>query len=56
MKCEACERGDHGNCAMQSWCKCDDERDGDQDAIPDWPVDALTENEETNDGHNNSKR
>ncbi len=27
-----------------------------QVAIPDWPVDALTENEETNDGHYNSKR
>jgi len=23
MKCEACERGDHLNCGMQTWCECD---------------------------------
>lgn len=23
MKCEACERGDHDQCGMQSWCDCD---------------------------------
>ena len=23
MMCEACERGDHGNCGMQTWCECD---------------------------------
>lgn len=23
MKCEACERGDHFNCGMQTWCECD---------------------------------
>lgn len=23
MKCEACERGDHENCGMQTWCECD---------------------------------
>jgi hypothetical protein len=23
MKCEACERGDHDNCGMQTWCDCD---------------------------------
>lgn len=23
MKCEACERGDHMNCGMQTWCECD---------------------------------
>lgn len=23
MKCEACERGDHDNCAMRTWCDCD---------------------------------
>jgi hypothetical protein len=21
--CEACERGDHVNCGMQTWCECD---------------------------------
>jgi hypothetical protein len=41
MKCEACERGDHANCGMQSWCDCTDERDGDVYAEPD-PV-ALDE-------------
>lgn len=23
MLCEACERGDHDNCGMQTWCQCD---------------------------------
>jgi hypothetical protein len=23
MMCEACERGDHGNCGLQTWCECD---------------------------------
>lgn len=23
MMCEACERGDHDNCGMQTWCECD---------------------------------
>lgn len=23
MMCEACERGDHANCGMQTWCECD---------------------------------
>lgn len=23
MKCEACERDDHFNCGMQTWCECD---------------------------------
>lgn len=23
MKCEACERGDHVNCGMQTWCECE---------------------------------
>jgi len=23
MMCEACERGDHVNCGMQTWCSCD---------------------------------
>jgi hypothetical protein len=23
MKCEACERDDHENCGMQTWCECD---------------------------------
>ena len=23
MKCEACERGDHPNCGLQTWCTCD---------------------------------
>jgi len=26
MICEACERGDHANCGMQTWCECDCER------------------------------
>lgn len=34
-KCEACTRGDHGNCSMGSWCECPDERDGDPFAQPD---------------------
>ena len=32
MKCSACERGDHENCGLQSWCDCDDEGNGDPDA------------------------
>lgn len=39
--CEACERGDHANCGMQSWCDCEDERDGDHESIPDWSEDDL---------------
>lgn len=23
MKCSACERGDHQNCGMQTWCDCE---------------------------------
>jgi len=23
MMCESCERGDHANCGMQTWCECD---------------------------------
>jgi hypothetical protein len=23
MMCEACERGDHELCGMQTWCECD---------------------------------
>ena len=23
MMCEACERGDHDQCGMQTWCECD---------------------------------
>lgn len=23
MMCEACERGDHDNCGMQTWCECE---------------------------------
>ena len=26
--CEACGRGDHRFCGMQTWCECDDGRDG----------------------------
>ena len=33
--CDACRDGDHANCGLQSWCKCQDERDGDPDALPD---------------------
>lgn len=29
MMCEACSRGDHANCGMQTWCACDNEMDGD---------------------------
>lgn len=45
MKCEACRRGDHGNCGMQVWCDCDDERDGDYYAYPDYPIDDFDESE-----------
>jgi hypothetical protein len=40
MMCEACERGDHDQCGMQTWCGCDcDGPDGiylpeDLDAVP----------------------
>lgn len=23
MMCEACKRGDHDECGMQTWCECD---------------------------------
>ena len=23
MMCEACERGDHDQCGLQTWCQCD---------------------------------
>ena len=23
MMCEACERNEHWNCGMQTWCSCD---------------------------------
>ena len=23
MYCEACEREDHANCGLQTWCECD---------------------------------
>lgn len=26
--CEACRRGDHRYCGMQTWCECDDIEDG----------------------------
>jgi hypothetical protein len=41
--CEACERGDHANCGMQSWCSCTDLRDGDQDAIADTELEFIEE-------------
>jgi len=28
MKCDACERGDHWDCNLASWCDCDDPDDG----------------------------
>jgi hypothetical protein len=34
--CEACTRGDHASCGMQTWCDCTDERDGDPEAVADW--------------------
>jgi len=36
MKCDACLHGDHANCGMQTWCDCEDERDGVQEAGSDW--------------------
>jgi hypothetical protein len=29
MICDACKRGDHRFCGMQTWCECDDPDDGD---------------------------
>jgi hypothetical protein len=29
--CEACERGDHQNCGMQTWCECECEGDDRRD-------------------------
>jgi hypothetical protein len=23
MMCQACERDDHANCGLQTWCECD---------------------------------
>jgi hypothetical protein len=34
MMCEACSRGDHANCGMQTWCSCDNEMDGDRSYYP----------------------
>lgn len=31
--CEACELGEHWRCGMQTWCECDDPRDGDPEAF-----------------------
>lgn len=33
MMCDACVRGDHANCGMQSWCLCDNELDGNHEAV-----------------------
>lgn len=30
--CEACGRGDHANCGMQTWCQCD----CDSEAVVSW--------------------
>lgn len=35
MKCEACERGDHDECGMQTWCDCDCEGHQEGAYIPD---------------------
>ena len=36
MLCEACERGDHEQCGMQTWCTCDCEGpDGFYSYLPD---------------------
>jgi hypothetical protein len=43
--CEACTRGDHGNCGLQSWCECNDPRDGCDDAEPDWTIEDEEEEE-----------
>jgi hypothetical protein len=32
--CEACEGGDHPNCGMQTWCRCDHPLDGNHDYFP----------------------
>jgi len=36
MMCEACSRGDHANCGLQTWCECEDTRDGDPHAEADY--------------------
>jgi hypothetical protein len=46
MICEACMRGDHGNCGLQHWCECDDPRDGDEMAIPDWNEDMVEDEDD----------
>ncbi len=35
MLCEACERDDHDNCGMQTWCECDCEGYQEGCCIPD---------------------
>lgn len=30
--CQACEEGRHSQCGMQTWCECEDGRDGDPNA------------------------
>jgi hypothetical protein len=35
MMCEACLAGDHANCGMQTWCRCEDLRDGNHESLPD---------------------
>lgn len=49
MMCEACKRGDHANCGMQTWCDCEDTRDGDHDAPADWDPADDPENQEFDD-------
>lgn len=47
--CEACERGDHANCGMQTWCTCDcDPELAQMFPSPD-PYDQSPVSEETND-------
>lgn len=33
MMCQACEAGEHELCGLQTWCACDDERDGEWSLI-----------------------
>jgi hypothetical protein len=40
MKCEACERGDHDQCGMQTWCDCDCDPENYYSYSPD-PGDSL---------------
>ena len=40
MTCDACSRGDHHNCGLQTWCECDCE--GPDGFYLDHPLDTST--------------